>query len=280
MKKLITDLIYFVSGCFVYSAAVTMLISANEISPGGFTGIATLLNYAFSLPVGAVLLLLNIPVLILGFIKFGKAFIIKTALVTVLASVSLTVTEIILPPLKMDKILAAIFGGILMGTGLSLVMLRGATTGGVDIIAKLINRRMRHLTVGRIILIIDSFVIALAALVYRNAESALFSVVCMYSSSHITDTMLYGADKGKLIHIVTSSPDEICADINGITGRGVTVLDAKGGYTGKSRTLLLCTVRRHEVMSVYSIIETYDKNAFITVSDAGEIIGEGFKDMS
>lgn len=280
MKRLITDSVYFVSGCFIYSAAVTMLISANEISPGGFTGIAALLNYLFSLPTGAVLLVLNIPVLILGFIKFGGIFTAKTAAVTVLASATLTVTEILLPPLKIEKILASVFGGILMGTGLSLIMLRGATTGGVDIIAKLINRKIRHLTVGRLILIMDSAVIALAALAYGNAESALYSIVCMYSSSYIMDTLLYGADKGKLMHIVTKYSDEICSDINEKMGRGVTLLYGKGGYTGESRTVLLCTVRRHEVTAVYDIVESHDRGAFIVVSDVGEIIGEGFKDMS
>ena len=277
LKSIITDLIFFILGCFIYSASVTMFISSNEISPGGFTGIATVINYLFKIPSGIMLLILNIPVLILGLIKFGGMFVIKTSFVTVLASFSLTVTDLLLPIFKIDKILAAVFGGILMGLGLSLVLLRGATTGGVDILAKLINKKFRHLTVGRIILIMDALVIAFAAFVYKNVESALYSVIALYSSTYIMDAMLYGADKGKIIYIVTEFPEEVCRDINNNLGRGVTMLSAKGGYTGKERSMLLCTVRRHEVSYVFDIIENRDSSAFIVVSDAGEIIGEGFK---
>lgn len=279
LKSIITDLIFFILGCFIYSAAVTMFISSNEISPGGFTGIATVINYLFKVPSGIMLLILNIPVLILGLIKFGGMFVIKTSFVTVLASFSLTVTDLLLPVFKIDKILAAVFGGILMGLGLSLVLLRGATTGGVDILAKLINKKFRHLTVGRIILIMDALVIAFAAFVYRNVESALYSVIALYSSTYIMDAMLYGADKGKIIYIVTEFPEAVCRDINNNLGRGVTLLTAKGGYTGKERSMLLCTVRRHEVSYVFDIIENRDRSAFIVVSDAGEIIGEGFKTL-
>ena len=280
LKTVFLDIVIYFIGGFIYSAAVTSLISANKISPGGFTGIATVLNYLFSLPSGITLLFLNIPVLILGFMKFGGFFIIKTSLATVIVSFALTVTDLLLPAFTIDKVLAAVFGGLLMGLGLSLIMLRGATTGGVDIIAKLINKRFRHLTVGRIILIIDASVIALAALVYKDIESALYSVVSLYVSAFIMDTVLYGADKGKLIYIVTSRPNEVCRDITTLLHRGVTKLTAKGGYTDKERMLLLCTVRRYEVAGVYDIINKYDSNAFIVVSDAGEIIGEGFKGFS
>jgi len=277
LKKFLIDILIYILGSFIYAVAVTTLISANQISPGGFTGIATLLNYLFSLPSGITLFILNIPVLLIGFIKFGGLFIIKTSLATVLASAALTVTDLTLPAFNVDKILAAVFGGVLVGLGISLIMLRGATTGGVDIIAKLINKRFRHFTVGRIILIIDAAVITLASIVYKNFESALYSVVSMYVASFVMDTVLYGADKGKLIYIITSKPEKVCKDITSILSRGVTKISVKGGYTNAERTLLLCTVRRYEVSAVYDVINKYDKNAFIVVSDAGEIIGEGFK---
>lgn len=277
LRKAAIDIIFYLIGCAIYSSAVTMLVSANEISPGGLTGIATVFNFLFSLPSGFTLFMLNIPILIIGFIKFGGIFIIKTSVVTALMSLSLTFTDTFFPAFKIDKILASVFGGILMGLGISLVMLRGATTGGVDILAKLINRKFRHLTVGKLILLMDAAVIALAAVAYRNIESAFYSVISLYASSYIMDTVLYGGDKGKLIYIVTEHPDDICREITAGLSRGVTVLNAKGGYTGKERALLLCTVRRHEVSELYSILDKHDKKAFIVVTDAGEIIGEGFK---
>ena len=231
IKKVVVDLIFWTVGSFVYAAAVTMFISRNEISPGGITGIATVLGRLTSIPSGILLFLFNIPILILGLIKFGGVFIIKTAVASSILSLALTITDITLPSFAVDKILAAVFGGVLMGTGISLIMLRGATTGGIDIIAKLINRKFRHLTFGRLILFMDAVVIAITAIVYRNIESALYSVVAMYGTSYIMYMILYGGDKGKLIYIVTNYAEEICSDINSVLKRGVTILTAKGGYT-------------------------------------------------
>ncbi len=278
--KYTVDVLYYIIGSLIYSFAVTAFISANEISPGGFTGIAALVNYITDLPMGAVLFVLNLPVLILGFIKLGGIFILKTAAATAILSICLDISENLFPTFHTDNILASLFGGILMGLGLSLVLLRGATTGGVDIIAKLVNRKFRHISVGRIILALDAAVILLAAFVYKNIESALYSVVAMYASSRIMDTVLYGADKGKLIHIVTEKPNEVCEAINHRLHRGVTKLSATGAYTGESRIMLICTVRRHEAGAVHDIIREFDPRAFIIVSDAGEIIGEGFKGIN
>ena len=273
------DVFFYMLGSFIYSSAVTVFISANEISPGGFTGIATLFNYLSGVPTGFVLLVLNIPVIIIGFIKLGGVFIVKTAVVTVMVSVGLEITDKIFVSMKFDRILAAIFGGIMMGAGLGLILLRGAATGGVDIIAKLINRHFRHLTVGRLILLMDGVVIVAAAIVYQNIESALYSAVTMYMGSYFMDTILYGADKGRIIYAVTSKPQEISDDIAEKMERGVTHIGVKGGYTGEDRIMLMCTVRVSEVSQLYSIIDRHDPSAFIVVSDAGEIIGEGFKNM-
>lgn len=275
--KTVTDFLFYISGCLIYSSAVTLFVSANEISPGGITGISTAINHLSGIPSGIILLVFNIPILILGFVKFGKVFIARTAAVTVILSFCLDLTEALLPHIETDKILASVFGGILMGTGLSMVMSRGATTGGIDIIAKLINKKFRHITVGRVVLYADALVIAFAALVYRNIESALYSVISLYASSRIMDTVLYGADKGKILYIITSNPDEICRQIAEKLKRGTTKIKVMGGYKGENRIMLLCTVRRHEVSGVYSIINAVDNRAFVVAGEAGEIIGEGFK---
>ena len=277
LRKNVFDIIYFLAGAVVYSVAVNMFLSPNGISPGGFTGVAAVINHIANIPTGTMLFIFNIPVLILGFVKMGGMFILKTSFVTILVSISLDVSARLLPALKTDGILASMFGGVLMGIGLSLILLRGATTGGIDIIAKLINKKYRHLSVGKIILMADGVVIVLNALVYRNAESALYSIIAMYMGTRIMDVLLYGADKGKIIYIVTTAPDDICREINHTVGRGVTKLSVVGGYTGESRTMLMCTVRVHEVGAVHDAVKRYDERAFIVVSDAGEIIGEGFK---
>jgi len=270
---------YFI-GCLIYSAAVTMLISPNEISPGGVTGISTVLNYAIGVPTGVALLVINIPIIIIGFIKFGAVFIAKSAVATVMVSITLEFCEVLLPTFHIDKILAALFGGILMGLGLSIVMLRGATTGGVEIIAKLINKRYHHITMGRVILISDALVIALAAFVYKNIESALYSSLAVFATSYIIDVLLYGSDKGKIVYIITENYKELCHEITTTLKRGVTVIETKGGYTGESRKMLMCVVRRSEVSLLYRITRQVDDKAFVVAGEAGAVFGEGFKNIS
>jgi uncharacterized membrane-anchored protein YitT (DUF2179 family) len=276
-KEAALDVLFYIIGCLLYSVAVTALITPNEISPGGFTGLAAAFNYLTSFPVGVAVLIINVPVIILGVVKLGGVFTVKTAVATGTLSLCLSVSELFVPAFRVNKILACVFGGILMGAGLSLCFRRGATTGGVDIIATLINRRFRYLTVGRIILLSDIIVITVASLVYKNIESGLYSVVAIYASSRVTDAVLYGADKGKTVCAVTDRPGDICKKIAVKLRRGVTKISVVGGYTGEPHSMLICTVRINEVAAVCGIIKETDPGAFTVITDAGEIIGEGFK---
>lgn len=271
------DLLFYIAGGMIYSVAVLLFLTENEISPGGLTGIATILNYLFSLPIGTVVFILNIPLLAAGFIKFGGIFIAKTAVATAVMSLTLDISGLFMPKMKIDPILAALFGGLFMGLGISLFMLRGATTGGTDIIAKLINRKFPHLTVGRLMLAADAAVVGLSALVYKNMESALYAVIAIYASSRVMDLILYGADRGKIIYVITDNAKELSDSIMSLINRGVTLLDVTGAYTGTKRQMLMCTVRRHEVAAVCRLATSCDKNAFIIVGEAGEVLGEGFK---
>lgn len=273
----LVDLLFYIAGGIIYSVAVLLFLTENEISPGGLTGIATILNYLFSLPIGTVVFILNIPLLAAGFIKFGGVFIVKTAVATAVMSLTLDISGLFMPKMKIDPILAALFGGLLMGLGISLFMLRGATTGGTDIIAKLINRKFPHLTVGRLMLAADAAVVGLSALVYKNMESALYAVIAIYASSRVMDLILYGADRGKIIYVITDNAKELSDSIMSLINRGVTLLDVTGAYTGTKRQMLMCTVRRHEVAAVCRLATSCDKNAFIIVGEAGEVLGEGFK---
>ena len=271
------DLVYFLVGCMIFSFGVISIIEPNEISPGGFTGIATVFNYWLGLPVGITVFVLNIPLLILQYKNFGGSFIIKTAAATFILSCTLGIAEYLLPIFKLDGILAAVFGGISTGFGLSLVLLRGATTGGADAVAKLVNKKYPHFPVGRIIMFTDLAVIVLSVIAYGNIESALYSIITIYASSKVVDAMLYGADKGKMVYVITAFPDKVSSAIYSSLERGVTRIDARGGYTGEKRVLLLCAVRIHEVGTVLRSVSEVDGAAFTIVADVGQIIGEGFK---
>lgn len=276
----LTDLFFYTAGGFIYAVAVLLFLSGNEISPGGITGIATILNYLFLLPVGTVVFILNIPLLVVGFIKFGGIFIVKTAVATLVMSLTLDISGVFLPTLKLDPVLASVFGGLLMGLGLSFFMLRGATTGGSDIVAMLINRRSPHLTVGRMMLLVDAVIVVGSAFVYRNIESALYSVIALYAQSKIMDIILYGADKGKIIYVITDKPEAMSEQIMSLVSRGITAINVTGAYTGNSKKMLMCTVRRNEVSAVCGLIRKNDPGAFVVIADAGEIYGEGFKQNS
>lgn len=276
-KRYVTDVLYWVTGCAIYSFAVAALISPNKISPGGFTGVATALSHLLGVPSGTVLLALNIPLLIFAFKKMGGGFILKTVAVTFLLSFSLNIAENIVPEFVVNPVLASVFGGIMSGFGLSLILLRGATTGGVDIVAMLINSKKPHFSLGRIIMLFDFGVIALAALTYGNIESALYSIITIYVASQIIDSVLYGGDRGKIVLVITGKGRRIAELIGSILKRGATVISATGGYTGENKAMLFCAVRKYEVAPLLSLIREIDETAFITVSDAGEIIGQGFK---
>lgn len=278
VKYYAIDLLFYIAGSVIYSIAIPMFIAPAHISPGGFTGVALILHFLIHIPTGLTIFLLNIPLIIISYKKFGKHFIVKTAIATGIVSVIIDISEKFISPFNGDIILSALFGGILIGLGLGLVILRGATTGGVDIIGKLINSKYPHISIGRVILIGDAVVLILTALCYRDFSGALYSVITIYITSVVLDLVLYGADKGKLIYIITDNGNEISKRILGEISRGVTKIDASGAYTGEKKEMLMCAVRRQEVSLIHTLVKNADKNAFIIVCEAGEIMGRGFKE--
>lgn len=276
-QKQLIDYSCFILGSAFYAFGFCFFIEPNNISPGGVTGIAAIINYLFGLPTGLVLFALNIPLLILGFKKIGGTFIIKTLFVTVITSVFIDLFAVFVPVFYGERLLAALFGGALSGLGLATVMLRGATTGGVDILAKVIRLRFPYLSMGRLVLILDGFVILLATLCYRDIETALFTVVSIFVSSRVMDTILYGSDKGRLIFIITTKGNEMSKALFDSINRGTTVLSAMGGYNRQEKEALLCAVRQQEVNKAIGTIKTTDPEAFTIVTLTGGIFGFGFE---
>ncbi len=278
VKKLAIDFIYYIVGSIIYAIAIPMFIAPAHISPGGFTGIALILNFLLQVPTGMTMLILNIPLIIVSLKKFGVHFIARTAVVTVMVSLLLDISEKYIIAFDGDIILCALFGGILIGLGLGIIILRGATTGGVDIIGKFVNSKYPHISIGRVILVGDAVVVAVSALCYRDFSGALYSGVSMFITSVVLDRVLYGADRGKLVYIITDNAKPICDRILNEVSRGVTKLKANGAYTDKEKEILMCAVRRQEVALIHTLVKSADQNAFIVVCEAGEILGTGFKE--
>lgn len=277
VKRSVIDYLFFLAGSALFAFGFAYFIEPNNISPGGLTGIAAIINYVLGLPTGAVLFCLNIPLLILGFKKMGSNFTIKTLFVTAVTSVLIDFFATILPEFKGERLLASIFGGALTGFGLSLVMLRGATTGGIDIIAVILKQKFPYLGIGRLVLILDSVVISLAAICYSEIESALFAVVTIFISGNLLDEMLYGSDKGRLVFIVTSKGGEVANAIFKNINRGVTILPSYGAYENKNNQTLICALKVNEVDNAIKTVSATDSEAFTVVTVTGGTFGKGFK---
>lgn len=277
-KNSITDYIIIALGASLYAASVAVFTSKNNIAPGGLTGVSTMLNYLFSLPIGAMIFLMNIPLFLWAFFKNGRGFVIKTMTGTALVSVFIDIFQAVLPFYGGNIMLAAIFGGALSGLGLGLIFARGGSTGGTDIIAVSLNKRFPHISTGRLMLLSDAVVLTAAAIVYGNIESALYAGITIFVSVRVIDAVTYGTSRGngKLIFIISDSYDVISREIIQKLGRGVTILNGSGAYTGNSKRVLMCAARPNQVVKITKGVKIIDKNAFVVVTTANSILGEGF----
>lgn len=279
-KRTALDGLFYLMGSVLYALSVNIFTAPNQIAPGGVTGVATLLNFLWGAPIGTMILLVNLPLLIAAWFRLGKAFTVRTLIVTVLSSVIIDATAPFLPVFRGDKMLIALFGGVLAGAGLGLIYMRGATTGGTEVVARLLERKFRHIPIGRLILLVDALVVAASALVYRNVETALYAMVLIFVSTSLMDALVYGGDKGKMLLVMSMREQEIADAVLERMERGVTMLNATGAYTGGDRRVLLCAVRRSEMYELRSLVTDIDPGAFMIVVSTDEVLGEGFKNPS
>ncbi len=279
IKELLLDNLIWFIGCALYAAGVLIFAVPNGIAQSGVTGLAIIVNYLLHTPVGLTYFVLNIPLIVSAWIFLGWKFVAKTLWVTVILSVMLDAFGPFLDKYQYtgDKLLAAMFCGAITGTGLALVFMRGATTGGTDILGRLFRKKWPHISMGRVILVADAVIVMAAAVVYKSAESALYAAIVIFISSRVIDYVLYGTGNGKMLMVVTDHATEISKAVTTELKRGVTILPVQGGYTGHHKSMLICAVRSNEVSKLNKIIRQYDENPFIILSEAGEIIGEGFK---
>ena len=280
------DFLFFIIGGALYAVSVKIFTAPNQIAPGGVTGLSTVANYLFGVPIGTLSFLLNIPIFAWAVSALGFKTVAKTIAATFLMSASIDLFGLLVPgvvsPYMGNPLLAAICGGLLEGAGLSMVFLRGGTTGGSDMVARLLGVKVPHISMGKLIFAVDCVVILISAFAYRSLESALYAGITIFISSRVIDAILYGTDAGtgKFILIISEKNEEIARDILEDIERGVTRLQARGGYSGRDNEVLLCAVRRYEVAKVKEIIHAYDPDAFVLVGEAGEIRGEGFRRIS
>ncbi len=277
----IIDIVYITLGAAVYALGYTIFIRHNELTPGGINGIATQISALTSLPPGMLSLVISMPLLLLGFWQLGSHFFITTTISTVLSSVFMDTFNALLDGYAYEGeiLIVALFGGALSGIGLALPILRGASSGGNDIIAQVVHRHWPNVPVGKFLFGFNAVVFICAAFVYGNIESALCSAVVSFVSSYVIDAILLGMDSGKSLMIVTEKPYELAKAIHESTGRGATVIPAYGTHRHEKRSILLCISRRRDIVKIRRVLKITDPSAFVMIQDTGEIFGKNFKSI-
>ena len=259
------------------AVAYPLFLVPNSIAPGGLTGIATILNHLFNAPVGMTSMLLNLPLFVLGYKAMGRVFVVRSFIATVLFSVFIDLLKI--QPMTDDVLLGSIYGGILLGIGLGLILRGGATTGGSDMIARMVHRRFPVITVGMFLFIID-FLVIVAAGVFVGAQHALYALICIYVSAKAVDMVIEGFGSVKACYIITGATDRVTDRIMAELERGVTILTATGGYSKEPRPVILCVCSSAEIVRIKEIVRHEDTKAFVFVTGAHEALGEGFSNLT
>lgn len=267
-------------GTALASAAFSFFTFPNEIASGGVTGIAQILNHLFRLPVGLTTIVINIPLFVMAWKKFGLRFILGSALgmtanslfIDLFNSFSLCATD--------DLLLAAVYGGLIKGFGYGLVYATGATTGGSDIVARSLRRRWPHINFGTLSLAVDAVVVVLFAFTVKRFDGAMYSIIAMFVSSRVVNFVLYGTANAAVCYIITICPQAIAQAIGEGLHRGATLLKAQGAYTGEERSVVLCVIKQQQIAELKKLISAIDERSFVIVTHSHEVFGKNFSNIT
>ena len=277
LKGLMMDLLFVLLGSVLVALAVAVFTVPNDIAPGGVSGLATALAFVTPISVGVWSLLLNVPLLLAAWRMLGTRSLVMTLLSTVLLSVLIDLFGHLLPGYTSDNLLAAVAGGAISGLGVGLLFLRGISTGGTDLLTLLLRKVFPNVRSGVMLLIIDASVVAIAVLIFREIEVALYSTIAIVTSSKVIDALAQGVDYAKVIYIITARGSEVSRVLNEQMDRGTTILPAQGGYTGEDKQLIITVTRRNVLAQTLKLIKQTDPAAFTYVTDSTEVHGEGFR---
>lgn len=275
LKSILYECGLVIFGSVMFSIAMNMFILPANIILGGMTGVSTVLNIFLGTPVGITIIILNIPLFIANTYFFGTGFLRRTLIGVVATSVATDVLTFF-PQTTDDPLMCAILGGVAMGAGVGIMMTRGYTTGGTDLIACLVKLKLKHVTMGTIITAADVIIIVGAAFITGDFTSIFYSVLCTWAAGRVLDMMISGSRRAGQSFIITERPDEIVKLIFERLDRGVTVLNATGGYTGDAKKVVMCVVGRGQVFMLKQLVAECDPQAFVVISDVSEVTGEGF----
>ena len=283
MRSFLKSSLLATVGASLFAVAVVFFYDPSKIAPGGITGFAVIISHLFPVvSTGTVVFLMNIPLLILAWMRFGKKFVFLTIYATVLSSLVMNVLEPLaapLVPLSEDLVIPALCGAALDALGIGLVYRSGGCTGGTDIIIKFLRQKYRHIRTGSMALAVNAVVVAASFLAFHDFEVAVYSAIAIMICSVLLDRVLYGGDSAKLIFIISDKYSEITDRLLTEMDLGVTLLSGEGAYLKKQKKVIFCAAKKHTFPKIRDIVKEGDPNAFMIISSATEIFGEGYKNQ-
>ena len=275
--KIIKENALVLTGTVITAFGMAVFLVPNKIAPGGVSGLATILHYTLNLPVGVVMLVINVLLFLVAFRQMGKKFAFKSLYSTVLLSLLLDIIQI--PAPTTDRFLACVYGGVLMGIGIGLVFRGGASTGGTDLVARMIHKKFRTIGENWLLFILDFAVVVMAA-IFFDTELALYALAAVYLSSKLIELVSEGLRTPMAFYIISQKPEAISKRIIDEMERGVTALTGVGMYSGEQRNILFCILEgQHQVATLKRIIKEEDRKAFVSMTAVREVMGEGFKEL-
>ena len=275
-KEIFKEYILFIVGAILSAFGTACFLLPNQLSSGGFSGIATIIYYVFHVPMGTTIILLNLPIFIIAYLREGKNFFIRALAGTFIFSQSLNIFEKIIP-FTQDKMLASVYGGIVSGLGTALVFKGKSSTGGIDLIANIIKTYNNEVSVGNVLQILDIIVVLLNIVFLKEIEIGLYSAIAIFIINKMLDIVFEGINFSKMIYIISNEYEKIAEFINNEIDRGATGIYGKGMYTNNEKMLIMCVAKRKHIIKIKELAKKIDKNSFIIITDVREVYGLGFK---
>ena len=277
-KKILKKVIMVLIGTFIYSAGVGLFLDPNGLAPGGVVGISVIVSHIFGGATGTWYFLFNIPIVLLGWWQFGGRFIIWSFL-SVLFNSLFTNMFGVFSAVTNEPLLAALAGSILTGVGIGVVLRSGATTGGTDIIIKVLRRKYPAIKTSTFFMVVDVCIVAAAGILFRDFNIAMYAFIAVVVAGRVMDYVLYGKDEATLVFIISDKADSVLARILEEISAGATILTGRGAYSQNEKNIIMCVVKKRTTPDLEDIVKEEDSHAFMIVTSANEIYGEGYKNI-
>ncbi len=277
-KKLVKKIVLVLLGTLIYSAGVGLFLDPNGLAPGGVVGISVIVSHLFGGPTGTWYFLLNLPIVLLGWWKFGGKFIVWS-FYSVVCNSLFTNIFVIFPAVTKEPLLAALAGSILTGTGIGIVFRSGATTGGTDILVKILRNKYPALKTSTLFMVMDIVIVAAAGIFFKDFNVAMYALIAVAIAGRVMDYVLYGKDEATLVFIVSDKPDTLLQRLLEEMDVGATILTGRGAYSQNEKNIIMCVVKKSATPNLEDIVKEEDSHAFMIVTSASEIYGEGYKNI-